>query len=370
MFSTVKLVLSTNRLGLGGSETYLITVAEQLQRLGHEVALHAREWGEIVQACRDGGLEVANDSTLPRNCDAAVVQDAAVAFDLAKRYPEAPQVFVAHSDLFDLQSPPQLADIVDSVVVLNDRVASRARALARTPEIVRLRQPIDVLRFEPEGSPGAQARRVLVLSNNRLDHRRELIGRVCAELGLEMIEVGVGSEPALDPSGTIADADIVVGYGRSILEAMACGRAAYVYDQFGGDGWVTPERYPALEADGFGGRAFEEPIDADRLRDDLCAYDRDMALSNRDLVLANHRPGPHVERLVELLSTARREPGGDLRGPLEEMARLVRLEWRAQLRVAALESRNRELRRQINELRSEVSELRRPSPAGRSSPEE
>ena len=42
----------------------------------------------------------------------------------------------------------------------------------------------------------------------------------------------------------MADADIVVGYGRSVLEAMAMGRAAYVWDHAGGDGWVTPETYP------------------------------------------------------------------------------------------------------------------------------
>ena len=62
----------------------------------------------------------------------------------------------------------------------------------------------------------------------------------------------------------MGDADIVIGKARVIVEAMASGRAAYVYDHNGGDGWVTPERYELLEADNFGGQA--EPVAADRAR--------------------------------------------------------------------------------------------------------
>ena len=40
----LRLILSTNGLhAAGGSETYLLTVASHLQRLGHDVTLHANE---------------------------------------------------------------------------------------------------------------------------------------------------------------------------------------------------------------------------------------------------------------------------------------------------------------------------------------
>ena len=85
------------------------------------------------------------------------------------------------------------------------------------------------------------------------------------------------------PELEIADADIVVGYGRSALEGMAAGKAVYVYDHGGGDGWVTAESYPALEANGFAGSATDDVIDKERLRADLLAYDADMGLVNREL---------------------------------------------------------------------------------------
>jgi acetyltransferase-like isoleucine patch superfamily enzyme len=44
----MEIVLATNGLiGIGGSETYLLTVAEHLQRLGHEVTVHATEGGAM-----------------------------------------------------------------------------------------------------------------------------------------------------------------------------------------------------------------------------------------------------------------------------------------------------------------------------------
>jgi hypothetical protein len=59
-------------------------------------------------------------------------------------------------------------------------------------------------------------------------------------------------------------ADIVVGVGRSAIEAMSCGRAVWVYRGSAGDGWVTPETCAAIEADGFRGRATATLPDAGR----------------------------------------------------------------------------------------------------------
>jgi acetyltransferase-like isoleucine patch superfamily enzyme len=45
----MEIVLATNGLvGIDGSETYLLTVAEHLQRLGHEVTVHAVEGGTVA----------------------------------------------------------------------------------------------------------------------------------------------------------------------------------------------------------------------------------------------------------------------------------------------------------------------------------
>ena len=67
---------------------------------------------------------------------------------------------------------------------------------------------------------------------------------------------------------------------------------------------------------------------------------------NRDLVVANHRANVHAQELVELLRPPRARRARD-RLPHEEMARLVRLEWRARVDAQAL---RRELSRRDEQL--------------------
>jgi hypothetical protein len=339
----MKLLLATNHLGLGGSESYLLTVAEQLDRLGHEAVIYAPEPGGGVAIALERGLVVVGEAELPEDCDAALVQDPGVSFQVADRCPSLPQLFVAHSEIFDLQAPPQLDGAVGIVVALNDRIANRLGRFAVDVEVVRLSQPIDTERFLPRGSLPEVPRRALMLSNAPNGDRFAMLESACADAGLELTQLGGTAGHAADPRAALFDAEIVIGYGRSILEAMACGRAAYVYDWNGGDGWMTAESYPEIEADGISGRSGRLVVDPARLSEDLRRYSASMGPVNHDLVIAHHRAGVHAQRLLglfERLAPPARRP----RGPLQEMARLVRLEWRARVEVQALGQENAHLR--------------------------
>jgi hypothetical protein len=330
----MELVLATYGLAqLGGSETYLSTVAWQLQRLGHEVTIFAVELGDVAEQAQRTGLRVAGDEAdLPEAPDALLVQDNVCAYRLAERYPSVPQLFVAHSDTFDLQLPPRLPDLVGAIVVLNERTRRRAKALALDVEVVRLRQPVDIDRFSPRGPIAERPRRALLLGNYLQGQRRDLLVEAFEAAGVEVRAIGRHGEGIREGvEHAIAEVDIVVGKARAILEAMACGRAAYVYDWNGSDGWVTPERYPLLEADNFGGQAEPTVSDPGRLRADLDAYRPQMGVANRDLAVANHSAVPHAHELVALmrrLAPRRARPSGSL----QEMAWLARQNW-------ALESR-------------------------------
>ncbi len=333
----MELVLGTHHLvTFGGGETYLLTVAEQLQRLGHEVTLYALEQGDMAQRGRDRGMRVAaGEQELPARCDAALVQASSVSHALAARDPDTPQAFVCHSEVFSIDTPPQLAGAVSTVVALSDRVARHLRAMACQRPLVRLRQPVDVWRFTPSGPPRAQARRVAVISNYLEGPRRDVLLAACEQRGLTVEVFGRGSAFTESPELVMSRADIVVGKGRVVLEAMACGRAAYVYDWTGADGWVTPERYPELEADAFAGLAQDTPVEPERLAADLAAYDAGMGVANRDLVMAHHSAQSHAEQLIELLRGLASAHDG-AREPLRELAWLAREQWRAEATTMAM----------------------------------
>jgi hypothetical protein len=346
----------------GGTQTYLLTMAEQLERLGHEATIYAESLGEMAELAQQRGIRVAGPGgELPPQSDALVARDAVAAAALAARYPDAPLVFVAASELFDFQQPPQLPGAVSALVALDDRVADRMRALALEPEVLRLRHPVDTDRFRPRAPLHDTAQRVLLLSNYLTGDRRLMFEEACSGLGVEVALVGADGETAFDPSEAINQADVVVGKARSILEGMACGRPAYIYDIAGSDGWVTPERYPLLEADGFAGRAEATARDADRVRRDLAEYRPELGQAGRDMVLANHLASRHAQELVRIAGGARKRRPAP-RAPLREVERLVRVHARTELRAFGLARELEAVRRQawadIQAARAEAEALR------------
>ena len=133
-------------------------------------------------------------------------------------------------------------------------------------------------------------------------------------------------------------ADIVVAKARAALEGMSCGRAVYIYDQFGADGWVTADTYPAFEADHFAGQATPAPRSREDLIGDLEAYSADMGVANTELVRTHHGARHHAMELVAVLRGAHaRDP--DRTDAVLELARLTRARRHAESQV--VESLNR-----------------------------
>jgi hypothetical protein len=330
----VEIVLATHGFEtVGGSETYLLTVGEEFQRLGHGVTIHSSTGGEMSDFAARRGLTVSvGEERLPDGCDAILVQDSGMAYALAERWPATPQVFRASTEIYDFQFPPQLPDVVQAVVVVNDRVERRVEALDADYEVLRLRQPVNTDRFRPLVEIRDKPRRAVLLGNYLAGNRSRLLTEAWEAAGVECVVVGADGGRSTAPEEAIASADIVVGKARAALDGMACGRAVYVYDFGGGDGWVTPEAYPAMEADNFGGQATDWTPSSERLAADLGDYRPEMGLANRDLVFAHHGAGDHVHALLELFG--RLNPrAGPVAAPLRELARLVRLQWATELEL-------------------------------------
>lgn len=343
----MRVLITQAQFLLGGTESYAVTVAEQLERLGHPTRIHAgraSELGRELVASRGLRLTVGPpvEGTDADDFDAVIAQDGASAYALAARRPDLPQVFVTHG-LAPFERPATALDPLPRVVVLNDRIQGRAKALGGRPPLVRLRQPIDIERFRPHGETSPEARRVLVLSNYLPADRMRMLEEVCDELGLEVSRIGDGAGPTIDPRLALRAADIVVGYGRSVLEGMAMGRAGYVWDRAGGDGWVTPETYAAYEADGFSGNATDAVIDRERLRTDFAAYRPELGMLAFDLVRGNHSAAKHTESLVELLDGAAAPRPSDR---YETISLLTRAETRAAARADGAENETRQVLRE------------------------
>jgi len=351
------LVSFENFVGFGGAETYTLTLARELERLDHDVSIYSPNRGEMAEFVRQQGIRVLGDAQLPPACDLVVACDAATCHELAGRYPGALKIMVVHSADHMLTAPPGLAETCDGLVVLNDRVARAVTARAWHAPILRLGQPIELARFWNLGSSRPVPRNVLVLTNYVEGARSQVIETACRARRLPVRWLGATTDVSASPEAQIADADIVIGLGRSALEAMAAGRGTYVYGVAGGDGWVTADTYPAMEADGFAGTAFPDvQLDAARIAADLGRWDPHLGEYGRDLASAHHNSREHAIALIQFArsrTTATSSPVavGD------ELAHLVRLQWHHDLRADASNRDAARVRHELAELEERFAEL-------------
>jgi hypothetical protein len=330
----MEIVLATHKLSdPGGAQTYALTLAEQLARLGHSVTLYAREVGAVADMATERALRVtARAEDLPAGVDAVITGvDRSLALELAGRYPDATRLFVVHGSE-DVHLPPPVPGAVVATIALNDRHAARAVACEGAGEVVRLRQPVDLRRFNPKGAPRERPARVLLLGNyhSQVGSRARMLRDAWAHAGLQWSELG-GRTQTLAVADAIAEADVVVGYGRSVLEAMACGRPAYIHDHSGSEGWITPDSYAVMESGGFAVAAARRPPDAAQLKADLDAYRPEWGMAGHDIATTHHDARDHAAEVVELIE--RLGPGRALGEPsaVRALAMLAESQLRAEL---------------------------------------
>ena len=153
------LLANQPQTAFGGSETYLLTVAPHLQRLGHEVEILAPPGGMAGELAEGRGLRVVTDPDAVSDPEVVLSQDGETAYAMAGRHPDAVRVYVIHSSIYEAQRPPQTEHVCQAIVALNDAMRDQARVLAAPAEILRIRQPVDVQRFTDRGARGERARR-------------------------------------------------------------------------------------------------------------------------------------------------------------------------------------------------------------------
>ena len=165
--SRVRLLLAYRTLDApAGSESYLVLMAEQLLRLGHEPRIWSPAPGRMAEVARTRGIPVdASLDDVPGDLDGLIAQDTETAYALRVHRPDPPLLFVAHSAINVAQDPPRLEGVADRIVVMNERMRARIEAGPVPCPIVRLRQPIDRERFR-WGAPLTRLRRVLLFGHH------------------------------------------------------------------------------------------------------------------------------------------------------------------------------------------------------------
>ncbi|MEW6574103.1 MAG: glycosyltransferase family 4 protein [Bacillota bacterium] len=282
-------------LVFGGLETQILSLCQEFIKAGHTPFVFAKLMSiEFRQQLEELGVQymVGGDgdrlAAYITEHGIQIIHGHPVAIPLAVAIGETLRlpVVATYHGLFgwNWEVHRSIAKIVCISREVYDRLALGDPSIV--PKLVIIQNGVDTERFRPLHRAGGGTRLLFI---GRLDPDKRYSLKIIFETvealpGIELLVAGSGpyldelrldAPPFVKWLGYIQDmapvinqADVVIGTGRGVREAMACGVPAIALDACGYDGLVTPETIESLEYQNFSGRS-GRPLKAEYLLDDL-----------------------------------------------------------------------------------------------------
>jgi len=255
----MKILLVNWALGfIAGSETWTMTMYDELKRQGHEVDVYGICGNRLIDASynpkKEYDLAICNHNL-------SKIQS----WNIRKR------IYTSHGIMSKLEEPKKGAD---KYVAVSEEIAEKYKEFK--PVIIR--NPINCEEFK-ETKKNSTLKNILYLSN------RKAKMAICKEASKDynFKWFGGGQKGARK---AIEWADLVITLGRGCLESLAMGRNVIVFDRFGADGFVTPESILEFRKHNCSGRRYRKNWGVEELREEFKKYDP--KLNMRDYILENH----------------------------------------------------------------------------------
>lgn len=236
----MRIVIVHKHSNYTGVSSFVYTVAKHLCReMGHEVYViipdqSNKRYCQMLKTAVKGNLR----TTWSGPADVFIFNYASDAYDY--RGWAGKKVFVVHGLMEQEYVPP--VGYVDSVICMSKRAYETVKA----PNKLLINQPIDLDRFNCRKPINEELQKVLILDSRNATYYTAKVQAACAELGIYCQTVGKNTfadNRRFDVESVINTCDLVIGYGRSVYEAMACGRPVIVYGINGGDGYITADNF-------------------------------------------------------------------------------------------------------------------------------
>jgi O-antigen biosynthesis protein len=288
----MRILTSCYTLDLAGLPTFTLTMYKELMRRGHQVIVYSPVGGKLesqMQVVRD--LDGGNPEVI-------LAQHTPCAITLRQKFPGIPMVFYCHNPIMPIEEPPQFP--VEGYFVINEECREMLLLRGVPLEKIRIiRDFVDTSRFVPTKPLNEVFRSVLFISNYKKWNNYAAVSGACRRIGVTLTCCGAPYGRCYEIEKAINEADLVVSWGRGILEAMSCARTVLSFDRNEGDGYITPESYYEARRDNFSGRIFHQHFNAETLATEMWKYNRADGQENRDLIMKYHDQNRGVDAILE-----------------------------------------------------------------------
>lgn len=292
----MKIATSSSTLDLSGVPTFTLTMYRELVKRGHQVTVYSPTGGRL-----EIEMNVVRKVERLPSPDIVIAQHNTCAESLKQAFPNVPLVFYSHGVLPELEQPPKFP--ADWYLAINEEVQMNLQNKG-VPEnkISIVRDFIDTDRFISTQPIGQKAGRVLFISNYKKWKNFSTVDEACKKLGIKLTCFGSPYGRNYQIEEAINEVDLVVSWGRGILEAMSCGRAALSFDRFEGDGYIIPQTYFESRKNNFSGRIFNLAFTGDSLAEEILKYNSNSAKVNRKLIMEYHSATDGVNQILDVFN--------------------------------------------------------------------
>lgn len=295
--SRLRVLVTTAYLAeFSGSEVLALDVARYFNGFGADVTIATNFVNPLVRAAIPAGIQLTDDVN---GCDlrafdlvwcqhSLVAQFSMRSLQIVCEDGELPLIaLVSLSRRERLESIDLvLANVLGSPVMCNSsitqrHVRDRVTDDYRGPIVSFDNAPLDEfwsIRRQRDALASAdteprELRHVTAISNHPPQELSDALDML-ERNGIAVQRLGRGAEYKLVGPGDFAETDAVISIGRSVHFALASGVPVFVYDHFGGDGWLTSATFARDLRHNFTGRPLNQRRPASELADEiLSGYD-------------------------------------------------------------------------------------------------
>lgn len=276
-----RILITTNHLReVRGSELVTLELAEEFLHRGWHVDVYTNlflppmaDRFAALEGIGTGTFRVADDpyEDFGLDYDLIWIQHSllppSVIRRLAERESRAAVVWHHMSASAEIELPV-LADIEVELSDLGTYVSPRTLELQQRfgmtgPSLI-FANPVPRRFVEFDGIVGDVVQRLAVISN----HPPQEVLKAAALLaprGVEVDVIGEATQVREITPELLGEYDAIVTIGKTVQYALCIGVPVYVYDHFGGDGWLTDENFAAESNENFSGRATRRQLDAEAI---------------------------------------------------------------------------------------------------------
>ncbi|RLJ61482.1 hypothetical protein CLV86_2502 [Lacinutrix venerupis] len=285
MNKTLNILVTNNHLvNVGGSETFTYALIDGLKKKGHNVEYFTFEKGLV-------STKIENELKVPflskKEYD-IVFANHNTTISYLKKSIKSKFIQTCHGIFPPLEQPHKYADGYISIsqevqIHLNNKGYNSTLIL----------NGIDCKRFKTTKAPQPKLKSVLSLCQSK--EANTAIQQACNALNLDFEYLDKNINPIWDIENTINNHDLVIGLGRSIYEAMACGRPVLIYDNRSyadsfADGYLNKEILNNSIKNNCSGRYYKYKFSVNDLVNEIKKYNykdgqffREFALKNLNI---------------------------------------------------------------------------------------